>query len=403
MAPNAAGNTKTRKIRSGRGCSSRSGRWAILRPYPLPAVLARRQRSVGPAAVSRSPGRSPTPQTRRRSSSTSTQTPAEAGKTTWSPGWTGIETPTCSHQSSPGPTARMIPCCGGGSCVPGGTTRPDRRIRSWSSSLTTTWSNSGRSWWRTASIGSLRERASTALRITTAVHKFGTDLAHPSVVWGGQWAHGLGVAAAPPSRVPAERHVSQARPDKRTARRDARVAERATEEWGVLSLEELRQCGLNREAVRDRVRAGQLHRLHRAVYAVGHRAVSLEGQLLAAVKSLGPDAVLSHFSAAALWGFVDWDGRHPEVTVCRMGARRRAGIRVHPTNGLEPRDVMRHRGSPSPRPPALSPTSRASPTTSFCERRSAEAWRGIGPVFGSSRLQVGGLARAVAQATSAAC
>src|SRR5215208_1784974 len=238
----------------------------------------------------------------------------------------------------------MIPCWGGGSCVPGGTTRPDRRIRSWSSSLTTTWSNSGRSWWRTASTGSLRERASTALRITTAVHKFGTDLAHPSVVWGGQWARGLGVAAAPPSRMPAERHVSQARPDKRTARRDARVAERATEEWGVLSLEELRQCGLNREAVRGRVRAGQLHRLHRAVYAVGHRAVSLECQLLAAVKSLGPDAALSHFSAAALWGFVDWDERHPEVTVCRMGARRRAGIRVPRTTGLEPRDVTRHKG-----------------------------------------------------------
>jgi len=100
--------------------------------------------------------------------------------------------------------------------------------------------------------------------------------------------------------MPAERHVSQARPDKRTARRDVRVAERAAEEWGVLSLEELRQCGLNREAVGGRVRAGQLHRLYRAVYAVGHPAVSLEGQLLAAVKSLGPDAVLSHFSAAAL-------------------------------------------------------------------------------------------------------
>ncbi|MFL5891343.1 MAG: DUF559 domain-containing protein [Solirubrobacterales bacterium] len=64
------------------------------------------------------------------------------------------------------------------------------------------------------------------------------------------------------------------------------------------------------------------------------------------MKSFGPDAVLSHFSAATLWEFVDWDGRHPEVTVRRVGARRREGIRIHRTNELERRDVMRHKGIP---------------------------------------------------------
>src|SRR5699024_9658257 len=78
------------------------------------------------AALSSSstPSSSPTRQTSRRSSSTSTQAPAAAGKTTWSPGLTGIAIPACSHQSSPGPTASTIPCCGGGSWVPAGTTRP---------------------------------------------------------------------------------------------------------------------------------------------------------------------------------------------------------------------------------------------------------------------------------------
>ncbi len=71
-----------------------------------------------------------TRQTSRRSSSISTQAPAAAGKTTWSPGWTGISTPACAHQSRPGPTASTIPCSGGGSWVPGGTTRPERRTRS---------------------------------------------------------------------------------------------------------------------------------------------------------------------------------------------------------------------------------------------------------------------------------
>jgi hypothetical protein len=82
------------------------------------------------------------------------------------------------------------------------------------------------------------------------------------------------------------------------------------------------------------------------VYAVGHAQVPLKGQFLAAVKSVGEDAVLSHLSAAAHWEFVDWDHRHPEVTVPRRGVRRRPGIRVHCTSVLDPRDVLRHLGIP---------------------------------------------------------
>ena len=46
----------------------------------------------------------------------------------------------------------------------------------------------------------------------------------------------------------------------------------AAESWGVLSLEELRACGLTDATVAGWVAAGQLHRVHRGVYAVGHRA-----------------------------------------------------------------------------------------------------------------------------------
>ena len=53
-----------------------------------------------------------------------------------------------------------------------------------------------------------------------------------------------------------------------------------------------------------------------------------------------------HFAAAALWGFVDWDGRYPEVTVPRQGIGHRDGIRVHCSAVLEPRDVMRHKQIP---------------------------------------------------------
>jgi very-short-patch-repair endonuclease len=124
------------------------------------------------------------------------------------------------------------------------------------------------------------------------------------------------------------------------------VGQRAAEQWGVLSLDELRACGLSREAVSVRVRNGLLHRIHRGVYAVGHANPPLEGRWLAATKACGGAAVLSHVSAAALWRIVEWDDRHPEVTVPLSRCRVHGGLRVHRSSTLAVADVTRHRGIP---------------------------------------------------------
>jgi hypothetical protein len=114
----------------------------------------------------------------------------------------------------------------------------------------------------------------------------------------------------------------------------------------VLSLAELLDCGLSPRQVEVRVRAGRLHPMHRGVYAVGHPNVPLEGRFLAAVRACGARAVLSHFSAAAVWGFVAWDGRHPEITVPTAGTRRHPAVRVHRTAALAREHVVRHHGIP---------------------------------------------------------
>jgi Protein of unknown function (DUF559) len=57
-------------------------------------------------------------------------------------------------------------------------------------------------------------------------------------------------------------------------------------------------------------------------------------------------AVLSHFSAAALWRIVEWDGRRPEVTVVGPGTRSHPGLRLHRTVQLEPKDIRRRTGIP---------------------------------------------------------
>jgi hypothetical protein len=56
------------------------------------------------------------------------------------------------------------------------------------------------------------------------------------------------------------------------------------------------------------------------------------------VKVCGPESRLSHFSAAALFGFVDWDDRLPEVTIPGPGTRLHRGIRVHRSSVLAPTD-----------------------------------------------------------------
>ena len=151
-------------------------------------------------------------------------------------------------------------------------------------------------------------------------------------------------AAAPPRLT--DCRVSQPRADKLDTRADQRVADLAADAWGVLSLDELRACGLTRDGVMVRVRNGWLHRLHRGVYAVGHPNVPLKGRFLAAIKAGVPTAVLSHFSAAVLYALLRWDDRYPEVTVPGTTTKAHWGICVHRSSMLDSRDITRHYGIP---------------------------------------------------------
>lgn len=119
------------------------------------------------------------------------------------------------------------------------------------------------------------------------------------------------------------------------ARRYAAVAQLAARQFGVVSLEDLRDCGLSKAEVARQVRDSALHRLHRGVYACGHPNVPLEGRFLAAVKACGARAVLSHFAAAALWGLSEWNDRLVDVTVVGARAPRHPGLRTHRTRSLE--------------------------------------------------------------------
>ena len=93
------------------------------------------------------------------------------------------------------------------------------------------------------------------------------------------------------------------------------------------------ELGLRRGAIEHRLECERLIRVHRAVYAVGHRLLSAEASWMAAVLAAGPDAVLSHRSACALWG-MRRDGRETVDVTVRSVRKRRPGIRLHSTQLL---------------------------------------------------------------------
>jgi predicted transcriptional regulator of viral defense system len=104
------------------------------------------------------------------------------------------------------------------------------------------------------------------------------------------------------------------------------------------------QLDVGRGAIAHALATGRLHRWYRGVYAVGHRAVRREGRWMAAVLAVGPDAVLSHRAAAALWGMRPSVRPRIEVMTARKVASRDE-IQVHRA-ALAPDEVTVRDGIP---------------------------------------------------------
>jgi very-short-patch-repair endonuclease len=140
----------------------------------------------------------------------------------------------------------------------------------------------------------------------------------------------------------------------KSASPDQRIAWIANQQHGVISQAQLVAAGLGRNGISKRVKAGRLHRLHRGVYAVGHRAPSMERAWMAAVLACGDRAVLSHRSAARLWGMLPASGqagRPIDVALpSQSGRKRRKGIGVHRCASLTPAMLTKRRGIPVTNP-----------------------------------------------------
>jgi very-short-patch-repair endonuclease len=126
----------------------------------------------------------------------------------------------------------------------------------------------------------------------------------------------------------------------------SKILEYADRRHGVVTRRQLHALGLSDTAIRHWIRRGVLHRMHRGVYAVGHRVPAVEGRMLAAVLACGPGAALSHRSAAALWGLRQSDQRRIDVTAVADAGRCDRAIAQHRARNLDAVDLTTHRGVP---------------------------------------------------------
>src|SRR3954467_6907793 len=100
------------------------------------------------------------------------------------------------------------------------------------------------------------------------------------------------------------------------------------QQHGVITRWQLLDRGYSPGSIEHRIEKKRLHPIFAGVYAVGRPELSRFGMWMAAVLASGPYGVLTHDSAAALWGIWAYT---PDLIVsvpahCRP---RNAGIRVH--------------------------------------------------------------------------
>src|SRR4029077_6540776 len=112
--------------------------------------------------------------------------------------------------------------------------------------------------------------------------------------------------------------------------REEAILRLAEGQRGLATSRQLLDLGVGRRTIEGWASSGRLRRVHRGVYSIGSQPLTRRARGFAAVLAKGSGAVLSHESAAALWGLAG-DRREVDVTAPRghQGKGRSRGIRLH--------------------------------------------------------------------------
>ena len=117
----------------------------------------------------------------------------------------------------------------------------------------------------------------------------------------------------------------------------------AEPQGGNFSAAQARQAGFSWELLSYHAKTGRLERVSHGIYRLRQFPSSPYEDLFIAQLRAGPDSVVSHDSALALYELSDAVPSEVHVTIPRTASRRRAGIRQH-TNRIVPEEVTGREG-----------------------------------------------------------
>jgi hypothetical protein len=127
---------------------------------------------------------------------------------------------------------------------------------------------------------------------------------------------------------------------------DADVARLAARQHALLTRSQALGTGMTDEMIRHRIATGRWVRVAGGVYRLAGAPVTWKQRALAACLVAGPGAVVSHRSAAVLWGVSGFRPGRVEITVPPGRSGRNALARVHRSQA----DGVRREGIPVTRP-----------------------------------------------------
>ncbi len=127
---------------------------------------------------------------------------------------------------------------------------------------------------------------------------------------------------------------------------DPVIAELSGRQHGRVARRQLLQIGVGEDAIDYRLKTRRLHVIYPGVYAVGHRGAGRMGAWMAAVLYAGPNAVLSHLDAGALWGICANSSARSHVTTTDRGRGSRRGVIVHRVRGIIADEIAIRNGIP---------------------------------------------------------
>jgi hypothetical protein len=111
--------------------------------------------------------------------------------------------------------------------------------------------------------------------------------------------------------------------------REREIAGHEQQQFGLVSVEQLKTLGVSRFATYRRLNADRHDRVRRGVLANPSVAVTFEQRLLAAVMAGGPTAFASHEAALRLWELPLPIAAPVEVTTDMKRRPRMKGVRLH--------------------------------------------------------------------------